>query len=118
MPTAKWKIYYTDGTKLLWSAVSANGDPLALPAAKRIGVHSVMQQIQNDTVREVIEQYHYVFSTKATRWVGVGLDGLLDLLANDFDDIRCILHGRTMATDGFWTMKQAAAADTDLIGAT
>ncbi|MGW8178350.1 MAG: hypothetical protein ACWGQW_06230 [bacterium] len=110
----KWKIFYTDGTKLLWSDVAANGDPKQIPANKRIGVHSVQQLIDNDTVREVIEQYHYIYSIADMKWVGVGIDGLLDWVVNDLDNIRCILHGRTVATDKFWNIKQEAAADTSL----
>jgi len=116
MPTAKYKIFYTDHTTLLWSDIAPNGDPKLIPATKRTGVHSVIQQIDNDTMREVVEQYHYIFSIRDQRWVGVGLDGLLDHIVSDFDNIRCVMHGRTMATDAFWGIKGEAATDTDIIG--
>jgi hypothetical protein len=120
----KYKIFYTDDTSLLWSDIAPNGDPALIPdgntvgagPSKRIGVHSIIQAIDSGQVREVIEQYHYVFSTRDQMWIGVGLDGLLDLIATDFDDIRCIMHGRTMATERFWQIKQNARTDPDIIG--
>jgi len=114
--TAVYKIFYTNRTTLLWSDVSANGDPNLIPAAKRIGIHSIIQPMDNNTMRETIEQYHYYFSIRDNQWVGLGLDGLLDYLVNDFEDIRCVMHGRTMATDKFWEVKQTARTDTDIIG--
>jgi len=113
---AKYKIFYTDDTSLLWSDVSPNGDPKLIPAAKRIGVHSIIQPIDNETVREVVEQYHYIFSIRDNNWVGVGIDGLLDWLANDFDNIRCIMHGRTLTTNKFWEIRQRIRSDPDIIG--
>lgn len=113
----KYKIFYTDGSKLLWSDIAPNGDPRLIPPAKRIGVHSVIQEIDNNSVREVVEQYHYVFQISTQRWVGLGLDGLIDWTANLFEDIRCIMHGRTGATDvNFWNIKQGARSDPDIIG--
>lgn len=116
MPTAQWKIFYTDESTLLWSDLNATGDPARMAAAQRIGVHSIVQMIDNDTVRESIEQYHYLFSKRHWKWMGLGIDGLLDLLVNDFDDIACVLHGRTSPTDIFWSIKQNAMGDTDLPG--
>ncbi len=118
MPTPKYKIFYTDGSSLLWSAIAPNGDPKLIPAAKRIAVHSVIQQFNNDTMREVLEQYHYIYSIRDNGWIGVGVDGLLDHIVTDFDNIRCILHGRTMTMDAYWTIRKLVKADADIVGAT
>ncbi len=114
--SAKYKIFYTDGTSLLWKAVAPNGDPRHIPPAKRVGVHSIIQEFQNNTMREVLEEYHYWFSTENQQWIGVGVDGLLDVTVNCLPDIRCIMHGRTLTTDKFWEIKQEARTDKSICG--
>jgi hypothetical protein len=117
MPSRPYKIFYSDGTKLLWSDVAPNGDPRLIPRAKRVGVHSVIQKLTTDpTQRETIEQYHYVYSIREDGWIGVGVDGLLEMVVNDFADIRCIMHGRTMTTDTFFTIRQSVREDPDIAG--
>ncbi len=115
---AKYKIFYTDRSSILWKDVAPNGDPKLIRSNKRVGVHSVIQPFNSGTMREVIEQYHYIFSIRDNAWVGVGLDGLLDYLANDFENIRCILHGRTVTTDSFWDFRNEIEMDPDIVGAT
>jgi hypothetical protein len=112
---AKWKIFYTDETSLLWSAVAANGDPQLISPAKRVGVHSVIQEMSNG-LREVIEQYHYIFSIRDQQWIGVGVDGLFDYIINDLDNVRCVLNGRASATDTFWKTRDDVKKDTDIVG--
>ncbi len=114
---ARYKIFYTDRSYLLWKNVAPNGDPKQIPSDMRIGVHSIIQPFNSGTMREVIEQYHYIFSIRDNAWVGVGLDGLLDYLANDFENIRCILHGRTVTTDAFWAFRDEIERDPDIVGA-
>ncbi|MCK5643122.1 MAG: hypothetical protein KAJ19_20100 [Gammaproteobacteria bacterium] len=113
----EYKILYTNGTSLLWSNIAPNGDPRHIPPAKRIGVHSILQGIENNTVRENIENYHYVYQISTERWIGLGLDGFIDWTTNLFEDIRCCLLGRTGATDTtFWDIKQKGRTDTDIVG--
>lgn len=109
----KWKIIYTDGTGLKWNEV-ADADPSNIPDPKRVGVHSVLQEIENNTMRETIETYHYIFRRSDAAWLGIGYDGLLDHIVHDLDDILCVMHGRTMALERFWRIKQAAAVDQDI----
>ena len=115
---ARYKIFYTDRSSLLWRDVAPGGDPKQIPSDKRLGVHSVIQPFNDNTMREVIEQYHYIFSVRDNGWIGVGLDGLLDYLAHDFDNIRCVLHGRTVTTDSFWDFRDEIKSDPDIVGAT
>jgi len=112
----KYKIFYTDRTTLLSTDLPNDGDPKDIAQPQRIGVHSIIQEMVVRPEREVIEQYHYIFSIRDQQWNGLGLDGLLDILVNDFADIRCVLNGRTMPTERFWDIKQTARADTDIVG--
>jgi len=114
--TAKYKIFYDDDSTLLWSDVSPNGDPQQIHKSQRIGVHSIIQPMPDGITREVIEQYHYLFSIRDNGWVGVGVDGLMDHIVNDFDNIRCVLSGRTGTMGRFWNIKQKAMVDTEIIG--
>lgn len=111
-----YKVFYTDESSLLWSDVAPDGDPKLIPKEKRAGVHSVIQEMRNGTMREVVEQYHYIYSIRDEQWIGVGVDGLFDHIINDFDNIRCVLNGRTSATDTFWRIRDTVLADTDIIG--
>ncbi len=109
---SQWKIFYTDGLSLK----SSKYDPCDIPPAKRIGVHSILQMIDDGRVRECIEQYHYIFSIRDDKWIGVGVDGLFDYMINDFENLSCIMNGRTMATDRFWNVKKAVSEDKEMPG--
>jgi len=113
---SRWKIFYTNGTSLNSDDARILDDPRNIPIANRVGVHSVIQEMEGGTVREVIEQYHYLYLISEGQWLGVGLDGLLDYLVSDFDNISCILHGRTTTTDSFFALKKTIREDTDVIG--
>ncbi len=113
---AKWKIYYTDGTSLLWSDVSPIGDPKLIPNDKRIGVHSILQPFENESSRQEVMDQYYVFSIRDNNWMGIKIESLLDHIANDFDNIGCILNGRTMTTEKFWEFRLRIRSDPDIIG--
>jgi len=113
---SKWKIFYTDETSLKSDNPNILDDPTNIPKPKRVGVHSVIQEMDDGVTREVIEQYHYIYLISEAKWLGVGLDGLLDRLTSSFDNIACVLHGRTMTTDGFFRLKKTIREDTDVVG--
>jgi hypothetical protein len=113
---SRWKIFYTDGTALKNDGPVIGDDPTAIPKPKRWGVHSVIQEMEQGTVREIIQQYHYLFLISQNQWIGVGMDGLIDYLANHFNDIACVLHGRTTTSDSFRALRDSIAQDTDVIG--
>lgn len=113
---SKWKIFYTDETSIKEDNPSILGDPANIPRPKRVGVHSIIQEMDDGNTREVIEQYHYIYLASQGQWLGIGLDGLLDRLISSLDNIVCVLHGRTMTTDGFFRLKKTIREDTDVIG--
>lgn len=113
---SKWKIFYTDGSSLVYNNNRILEDVTKIPKVKRTGVHSVIQEMEGGSTREIIQQYHYLYLNSAQQWLGVGIDGLLDYLANHFEDLLCILHGRTMTSDGFRAIKTTITQDTDIIG--
>ncbi len=49
--------------------------------------------------------------------MGLGRDGLLEQVASNFDDVYCVMHGRTMTTEKLWELNQAIRSDTDIHGA-
>ena len=113
---SQWKIFYTDGTSLMWDDRQILEDVTLIPTTRRFGVHSIIQPMNLGTMRETIEQYHYLYLLAEERWMGVGLDGLLDQIGVNFNNIGCILHGRTMVTDGFFSLRQTIRQDPDIIG--
>lgn len=113
---SKWKIFYTDETSLKSDKPGIDNDPSNIARPRRVGVHSVIQEMDDGSTREVIEQYHYIYLISEEKWLGVGLDGLLDRLVSSFDNIACVLHGRTMTTDGFFRLKKAIREDADVVG--
>ncbi len=113
---SKWKIYYTDESSLAYNDNRILEDVTKIPVALRLGVHSIIQPMDLERMRETIEQYHYLYLLSEQRWMGVGLDGLLDHLAINFVNIGCVLHGRTMSTDGFYLLRQVIRQDPDIIG--
>ncbi len=113
--TSRYKIFYTDGTSLLWSDVP-NQDPSLIPSGKRIGVHSIIQEAPYIGYREEIQDYHFAFSKRYDGWMGLGRDGLLEQVANNFDDVYCVMHWRAVATEKSWELNQAIRSDTDIQG--
>ena len=113
---SKFKIFYANESDPILSTNLERGDPREIPTGKRTGVHSVIQELSVEGIREVIEQYHYLYSIRDGQWVGVGFDGLIDHLANDFENIRCVLNGRTSPTETFWRIRNSIRSDPDLIG--
>jgi hypothetical protein len=111
-----WKIFYTNGTSLAWDDPSIMGDVTQIPSMKRIGVHSVIQPTDKDTMREAIHKYHYVYLLSANQWVGMFHEAVMDHLVNRFDDIGCILNGRTVTAERFYRLKQTVKMDPDVIG--
>jgi hypothetical protein len=67
-------------------------------------------------MRQVIEQYHYLYLLDQEKWMGVGLDGLIEHTAIQFNNIGAILHGRTQTTDHFFELRQGIRQDPDIIG--
>jgi hypothetical protein len=116
MPDAEYKIFYTDGESLLWSEVGADGDPKLIPVEKRVGVHGIIQTFEDGASRDWQRGYHYVFSERHFAWVAMYQAELLERLSHDFDDIRCVLNGRTMPTGAYWDMNKVVRADTDIVG--
>jgi hypothetical protein len=114
---SRWKIFYTDGTSIKEDNPNILGDPSQIARPKRCGVHSVIQEMDDGVTREVIEQYHYIYLSSEGKWLGIGLDGLLDRLISSLDNIACVLHGRTMTSDGFLGLKRTVREDTDVVGA-
>lgn len=114
---SRWKIFYTDGTSLKWDHPQILEDVTQIPAAKRFGVHSVIQPMGLPPVqRETIPAYHYLYMIAEDKWMGVGTDGLLDHLVVSLDNISCILQGRIMVSDGFFALRKQIAQDTDIVG--
>lgn len=113
---SRWKIFYTNMTSLSYAHPEILEDVTQIPLEKRVGVHSVIQEMEEGATRELIEQYHYMYLESEQQWIGVGIDGLLDYVANQFDNILCILHGRTMTSDGFRAVKSKVAKDQEIIG--
>ena len=44
------------------------------------------------------------------------IESALDHLTFDFDNIRCVLNGRTMTTEKFWELRQRIRSDPGIIG--
>jgi hypothetical protein len=114
---SNWKIYYTDGSSLADSDLATSGDVTLIPENRRRGVHSIIQPMDLNRTRETIEQYHYLYLIQEDKWMGVGLDGLLDHLCYQWNNLAAMLMGRTDATDGFFKLRQTIRQDTHVIGA-
>jgi hypothetical protein len=113
---SKWKIFYTDETSIKSDKPGMNDNPVNIAKPKRFGVHSIIQEMNDGETREVIEQYHYIYLVSEQMWMGIGLDGLLDRLVSSFEDISCVLHGRTMTSDSFFRLKKTIREDTEVVG--
>ncbi len=113
---SKWKIFYTDESSLKANHAAIMGDVEKIPADKRVGVHSVIQEMEDGGTREVIEQYHYIYLLSEQAWLGVGIDGLIEYLVIEFNNIGCVLHGRTKTTDSFYRLKKTIREDPDVVG--
>jgi hypothetical protein len=115
---SQWKIYYVDGSSIQDDKPNIMGDPTKIALPKRFGVHSIIQPMNLPGVdRETIEQYHYLYLKLEDRWIGVGVDGVLDYLIFSLDNIGCVLHGRPMVSDGFFALRQTIAQDDYIPGA-
>jgi hypothetical protein len=113
-----WKIYYVDGSSIQSDKPNIMEDPTQIALPKRYGVHSIIQPMNLPAVdRETIEQYHYLYLAQEDCWIGVGVDGLMDHLIFNLANISCVLHGRPMASDGFFTLRQTIAQDPYIPGA-
>lgn len=110
-----WKIFYTDGTSLKWSDPGIGEDVTKIPVLKRMGVHSVAQPTDKNRMRNTIHRYHYVYLRSLNQWVGMNIEGVLDYVRTRFDDVACILNGRTQTTEQFFKMRQVVKMDQDII---
>ncbi len=114
MPRAKWKIYYTDGTSLRAHEVDRVRD---IPAAKRIGVHSVVQAIDGDRMRDtLVGAAFYTFLKTPRAWCQMEQNDVDDYNANSPGEIIVKLTGRIQTTEDYQRMLRATRFDDDVIG--
>jgi len=111
-----WEIWYTDESSIKDNDPILAGDITTLPVIRRVGVHSIIQPFDAGRMREVIEQYHYLHLIDEDKWMGVGLDGYLEQMVTQFNNIDCVLNGRTMTTDHFFRLRQTIRASTYIVG--
>jgi hypothetical protein len=112
---SKWKIFYTDGSSFMSDEVGE--DVTKIPTAKRRGVHCVIQPFDKERARETMESDFYLYMKSGQAWCILQSDGILEAITDYFNDIECILSGRTQTTNAFWNMRNKVKEDTDIVGA-
>lgn len=114
MPRAKWKIFYTDDSVLTSRDVGRVRD---IPEAKRIGVHSIVQSAENDTVRDVcVMSAFYGWHRPTKQWMMMEQNDVDDYRANKPEELGVVLMGRVQTNEEYRRILVKSRFDRDIIG--
>ena len=113
MAHMKWKILYTDGTKI----GSDDMTPEQIPNVRRAGVHSIAQAVDADTMRDTLEASYYGWSKSKQLWIPLRQEDVFDWLLtfSSLEDLGALLAGRIQTFDEYNALRMEFREDPDVI---
>lgn len=110
---AQWKILYTDRTTIS----SDDMTPEEIPNAKRAGVHSIIQAVDADTMRDTLEASYYGWSKSKKLWIPLRQEDVFDWLLtfSSLEDLGALLMGRIQTFDEYNVLRMEFREDPDVV---
>jgi len=110
---AQWKILYTDRTTIS----SDDMAPEDIPNAKRAGIHSIAQAVDQGRMRDTLESPYYGWSKSKQQWIQLQIEDVLDWLLtySSLADLGALLMGRIQTYDEYNMLRMEFREDPDIV---
>lgn len=102
----EWRVYYGDGT-------TADNISHCLPELPAWDCQMIVQRDEKHNRNVASGRDYFVYHLRDCRWYPVDFTGLLDYLANEFENIGKVLIGRYIPNAEFDAIEKRATVDPD-----